>query len=143
MAGRFLVFLANLALLDLVLFTALAAGLLLGRARVDLAALGAIHLNLFALSACLGGLSFLASLAFSDYTRGMLAILPLQLGLFLLNSLLDEGRGILRVVNPYSYYVGASILGGAQPWGGILVLSLGAAVFWLGGIWLFARKQVS
>lgn len=141
--SKLLVLLANLAILSAVLALSVHAGLSLAGGRSDIAILAMLSISLFTLFACLAGIGFLISLAFTDHAKATLVVLGIGLGLFSLHALLEEGTNWLDWVNPYHYYAASSILrGDAFPWSQLGTLGLGAAIFWAGGMLLFVRKQI-
>ncbi|MBE3575469.1 MAG: ABC transporter permease subunit [Firmicutes bacterium] len=141
--SRGLVFLVNLGILQAALVLGVAAGLRMAGEPADLAVLTKLALNLYALFACLGGLGFLISLFLNDYTRGLVLILGLQFGLFVLNIATEDRPWAAAALNPYHYYRGAQMLGrGGFPTGDVLLLAVLALAFWAAGTWQYTRKQI-
>ncbi len=141
--SRILVLLTSIAVLSGALTLGLHAGLSLISGSVHLPALAVLGLNLFALFACLSGLSFLTSLAFTDPTRATLVMLGVGFGLFSLHAVLNDNASWLDWANPYHYLALNNVLHGqAFPWRELGVLGLGAAILWAGAIILFVRKQI-
>lgn len=141
--GRILVFLTSLGILQLCFCLGLAIGTLLIGDHPDVAAMIWAAADLFLLSFCLGGLAFLLSLATNDYSRGILLVLGVLLGLFVLNLGLGDNKGLLAYMNPYHYFDTSKIFTeGSVPWLNYLGFALSGLALWAGGIRIYVRKQV-
>ena len=141
--GRLLVFLVDLALIHFAISLGTGLGLLVTGARMELARAALAVLNQYLLFVYLGGLAFLVSLAFTDYTRVLLVSFALFFGLFVLNISQEGKGGVLSLLNPYHYYGATRILfEGSPPWRDYLVLSAAAVVAWAVGMRIYVRKQV-
>lgn len=141
---RILVFLLDLAILHLLL----ALGTILGTAitgiKLDYSALAWALADLFLLNFCVSGLAYLLSLSTSDYSRGILLVLGIMVGLLILNmGLGSESKSVLAHINPYHYYKATDIFYGlAIPWLKMLGFALSGLAFWGVGTWWYMRKQI-
>lgn len=142
-AQRILVFLLDLAILHIlfalgVMFGSLATGL-----KVDLVALAWASFDLFLLSFCVSGLAYLLSLSTNDYSRGVLVVLGIMLGLLLLNMGVGDAKNLLARFNPFHYFNAARIFRDLTvPWLEMLGFTLAGLVLWAAGIGIYTRKQI-
>lgn len=137
------VFLADLALLHIILFGAACVGAVLFDVVPNVSGFALASLNSLVLYSCLGGLTFLISMAITDYSRGILVALGIQFLLFLLNSGFESRSWALTFWNPFHYFSAEQLFRTtATPWTGGLVLTAAAVVFWLLGVRIYIRKQV-
>ena len=104
-----------------------------------------VSLNFLCLYLAVGGFSWLVSSWSDRRGRAILAALVFVLVSFLLNSLapFHEIIRALSVVSVMRYYRPLQIIGVPQlPIGHMAVLSGGALVMWLAGLWIFLRRDI-
>lgn len=141
--SRILVFLANLGILHLLFYFGLITGILVMGKTPDYARLAWAAAGLFLFYFALGGLAFLLSLTMNDYSRGILLVLGILLGLFILNLGVADAESALSIPNPYHYLDAAPILrDGAVPWLNYLGFALSGLALWAAGIGIYVRKQI-
>lgn len=140
---RILVFLLDLAILHLLFALGVTIGALATGLKVDLAALAWATLDLFLLSCCLSGLAYLLSLSTNDYSRGVLVVLGVLLGLLLLELGLGDAKSVLMRLNPFHYFDAARIfMLLTVPWREMVGFTLAGLILWGAGIGVYVRKQI-
>ncbi len=114
--------------------------------KLDYAALAGAAASFLLFTCFLSGLAFLLSLNVNDYSRGILLVLGVLLGLFVLNVGVGETAGGLaniKYINPFHYYNAARIFeNGTIPWGNMLAFTLIGLVSWGAGMYWYTRKQI-
>lgn len=144
LAGRLLVFLVSLALLHVAIFASANFGLFICGKSANAARIALILLNQYLLFVCIGGLAFLISLASKDYSKILLITLACFFGLYSMNVFMDTNQDFASVINPFYYYNATEIYStGLVPWRNFLVLTASSLFFWVSGIWIFSRKQIT
>lgn len=143
-AQRILVFFSYLAMLQVLFALGVILGAQMTGLKIDYNALTWAVVDLYLLFVCIGGLAFLLSLTTNDYSRGMLLVLGILLGLFVLNIGVGDVKSVLAYLNPFHYYDAAAILRELTvPWLEMCGFALTGLVFWGAGIGLYIRKQIS
>ena len=133
----------DLAILHLLFALGVTIGATITGLQVGLAALTWATLDLFLLSFCVSGLAYLLSLSTNDYSRGILVVLGVLLGLLLLELGLGDAKSVLLYLNPFHYFDAARIFMLLTiPWREMLGFTLAGMVLWGAGILLYVRKQI-